>query len=232
MTKEILKKEFEDYLDNNIVKMYPNMPNGCYFVPPIYFNKTRYRKESVADQVVYVPEKSEQREVRHDLAVQQVMSCLNQLAQHGKDEMFVLTQFQYRDYLRNPGDKYLRHSLPVPSDMDKKEDGSVGSFDFLIVHRQYGVLVGVVKAVEEEDVENSKHELQMKDKSIIKETEEAVKQLMKANNMIRHLMADHEDFPKVRQTLILPNLSRSSLQRALMKHHDIAEVKLLFVFCV
>lgn len=204
------------------------MLNGCYFVPPIYFNKTRYKKDYVAGQVVYVPEKSEQREVRHDLAVQQVMSCLNQLAQHGKDEMFVLTQFQYSDYLTSPGDKYENHTLPVPADM-KEEDDSVGSFDFLIVHRQYGILVGVVKAVQEEDVENSKHEHQRKDERIIKDIEEAVKQLMKANNMIRYVMEDHENFPKVRKTLILPNLSRNSLECALKNHHDIAEVRLSFV---
>ncbi|XP_025111787.1 uncharacterized protein LOC112574757 isoform X2 [Pomacea canaliculata] len=215
--KEITK-EFQDFLENSILKMYPNMLNGCYFVPPIYFNKTRYKKQFVADQVVYVPEKSEQREVRHDLAVQQVMSCLNHLTQHRKEEMFVLTQFQYSDYLSSPGDKYEKHSLPVP----EEEDDSVGSFDFLIVHRQYGVLVGVVKAVQEEDVENSKHELQRNDISIIEEVQEAVKQLIKANDTIRHLMGDHENFPKVRQTLILPNLSRNSLQRALKDHHDIA----------
>ncbi|PVD21797.1 hypothetical protein C0Q70_17598 [Pomacea canaliculata] len=150
--------------------MYPKMHEAFYFVPPIYFNKTLYKKETVAGEEVYIPQKSSPGDISHDRAMQHVLNCLRQIAEQGQEQMFVLTQFQYRDYLPN---------LP--------EDAKC--FDFLIVHRKHGVVIGVVKAVSDKKDKTKKDE-QTTDKSILTQIAEAVKQLNYADQMIRSISPD------------------------------------------
>lgn len=53
---------------------------------------------------------------------------------------------------------------------------NIGCFDFLIIHRHRGVLVGVVKAVSNNDMKKGND----KKKTTVDEVDEAVKQLKKA----------------------------------------------------
>lgn len=226
--------DFQQYLEDSVEKMYPNITHACYFVPPIYFNKTGYKKQDFHGQCVYVPDSSQLSDIRHDLAVQHVLHCLRHFAQHEEQQMFVLTQFQYEDYLNNPGDNFAKHRLTVLADLpvysDDKEK-KVSCFDFLIVHRLHGILVGVVNAVGAED-EESKHNEQKEDKLVVDEINKAVKQLSKADFILKHLLSDQQPLPKVRQTLILPNLTRATLQRALApeSNKDVVDVRLSFHF--
>ncbi|XP_025113448.1 uncharacterized protein LOC112575684 [Pomacea canaliculata] len=210
---------FQEYLEEQVKRMYPNMLKSYYFVPPVYFNRIRYKPQSVVGQVVYVSDPCDPSDVQQDRAMQHVLHCLRALAEYGNERMFVLTQFQYDDYLNNPGHKYEQHSLPVPSGLQNVEK-QVACFDLLIIHRVKGVLAGVVKSVG--NIENQEDE-ETTDKRIASQVTEAVQQLLKAEQMLKHLMQDVCSLTKVGFTLILPNLTRSSLKRAVERHEDVVE---------
>lgn len=131
------------------------MQEGCYFVPPVYLNKLRYKTQSVAGQVVYIPDPPDPSDESRDRTMQHVIHSLHDMADSQHEHMFVLTQFQYEDYLNNPGRDYRKHRLPVPTGLkEKNKYKDIGCFDFLIIHRHYGVLVGVVKDVDEKESGN------------------------------------------------------------------------------
>ncbi|XP_025113850.1 uncharacterized protein LOC112575922 [Pomacea canaliculata] len=219
---------FEEHLKSTVQRMYPNMPESFYFVPPLYFNKCRYKPQCVADQVIYVPHSADLSDVRHDQAMHHVLQCLHHMAKQEQEHMFVLTQFQYEDYLNNPGVDFERHCLPLPSGL-VDEDKSVACFDFLVVHQAHGILVGVVKAVsdEDQDVQQATDVVVSKqrdgDDFIESQVVEAVQQLKKAVRMINHLMSDHKPFPGIRQTLMLPRLTRQALLRAVVGNTELVE---------
>ncbi|XP_025112580.1 uncharacterized protein LOC112575160 isoform X1 [Pomacea canaliculata] len=213
---EMTTKMFQEYLEKEIQAMFPKILDTFYFVPPVYFNKTSFNTQLVAGQAVYVPDPADPYDVRHDQAMQHVLNCLHHMAKQYQENMFVLTQFKYDDYLNNIGNEFRKHRLPVPAGFTK-ENQNIQCFDLMVVHRQYGVLVGVVKAVGE-NVSESLNDL------IVNEVTEAVHELKKGADMIKHLMSDQEQFPTVRQILILPNMARTTLKRALDNHPGLVEV--------
>ncbi|XP_025113296.1 uncharacterized protein LOC112575565 isoform X2 [Pomacea canaliculata] len=224
---EVITKEFMQRLVEDVIEMYPEILDTCHFVPPVYVNKTRYKTHSVSGEVVYIPVIPDMKNtqdmgiVRHDRAMQHVLHCLHHMADQRQDKMFVLTQFNYDDYLNNPGTDYQQHRLPVPSSVIHKDD-DVACVDFVIVHRQHGVLVGVVKAVSDK-VEDSDDGQQDEGGCIVTAVTEAVQQLQKANRVIRHVMSDQRQCHTVRHTLILPNLTHASLSLAVYKHSELVE---------
>ncbi|XP_025114446.1 uncharacterized protein LOC112576305 [Pomacea canaliculata] len=215
--EEKRNKIFQEYLEKEVKEMYPNYMNSCYFVPPVYFNKTRYKTQYVAGRVVYVPDPSDPADLKHDQAMQHVLHCLHHMAEREKTGMFVLTQFQYDDYLNNVDHQHAGHRLPVPNSLTD-EDNTIECFDFLIVHKVHGVLVGVVKIFG--DMEN-RGDVRKVDEMIVLQITEAMKQLRKADRVIRHLMSDHQ--VKVRMTMILHDLTRSSLRQAVERQNALVE---------
>ncbi|XP_025113098.1 uncharacterized protein LOC112575439 isoform X2 [Pomacea canaliculata] len=210
-----IKVEFQEFMLKNVREMFRDMLNGCYFVPPIYFNKTRYKTETVAGQVVYIPDPPDPSDVLYNQVMQKALLCLRRIVKTKQQRMFVLTNFNYDDYLNNPGHNFITHGLPVPAGLKKQEgDNEIGCFDFLIIHRQYGVVVGVVKTV------SDKNET---DHLMVTEVSEAILQLTKASRMIKHLMSDQNRPLKVRQTLLLPNIESTTLNRVLHKHPDLTQ---------
>ncbi|XP_025112575.1 uncharacterized protein LOC112575157 [Pomacea canaliculata] len=166
LMKETKKKKetFEDLLLKKTKEMYPNMQEGCYFVPPVYLNKLRYKTQSVAGQLVYIPDPPDPSDESRARAMQHVIHSLRDMADSQHEHMFVLTQFQYEDYLNNPGRDYRKHRLPVPTGLkEKNKYKDIGCFDFLIIHRHHGVLVGVVKDVDEKESGNQDKRQRIKD---------------------------------------------------------------------
>ncbi|XP_025112599.1 uncharacterized protein LOC112575165 isoform X2 [Pomacea canaliculata] len=211
---EKVTEEFQAFLLHNINDMYPNLLNECYFVPPVYFNKTRYSQKSVANEVYYVPNPPDQKDLRHDRAMQHVIHYLRHMAEQYQEQMFVLTQFSYDDYLRCPSPEYTGHHLPVPGGLEGgTHDQDIGCFDVLIIHRYYGVVVGVVKTVRDKDDGREDWE-QRKDELLISEMSEGLRQLQRAESMIQHLMSDMSLIPVVRRALMFPNITKSTLRRA------------------
>ncbi|XP_025113626.1 uncharacterized protein LOC112575812 [Pomacea canaliculata] len=210
--QEIVTKEFQDFLENKAKEMYPDMLSTYYFVPPVYFNKIRYKTQSIGDEAVYVPDLLDPSEAKHDRAMQHVLYCLRHMAEQ-QQQMFVLTQFRYENYLSNPGNDNAKHRLPVPSGL-KGADKRTKCFDLLIFHRNLGVMVAVVKPVVGE-VTESPEDQQKLTSLVVTEVSDAIQQLKKADLMLKHLMSDREKLPTIRGTIILPNLAKPLLQRAI-----------------
>ncbi|XP_025112617.1 uncharacterized protein LOC112575171 isoform X3 [Pomacea canaliculata] len=216
----VTTKTLQEYLVKNIKEMYPDTLDSCYFVPPVYFNKIRYEKQPIAGQVVYVPQPPDLSDVRHDRAMQHVLHCLRHMAEHHKEDMFVLSQFNYEDYLNNPGNSFLNHRLPVPARFTDKTN--VGCFDILIIHRRFGVLVGVVKSLSDKDDGSEESERKIDD-MLVREVSEAIAQVKYANSMMGHLMSDQTHKPVIQTTLMFPNVTWSSLQRALGSYSQVVQ---------
>ncbi|XP_025112607.1 uncharacterized protein LOC112575167 isoform X2 [Pomacea canaliculata] len=218
--EDVTTRTFQEYLVKSIEEMYPDTLDSFYFVPPVYFNKLRYETQTIAGQVVYVPQPPDLSDVRHDRAMQHVLHCLRHMAEHYKEDMFVLSQFKYEDYLNKPGNKFANHRLPVPARFEGKKN--VGCFDILIIHRRFGVLVGVVKSLSDNDDGSEDNERKIDD-MLLSEVCEAVTQATYAKSMMEHLMSDQKDKPAVQLTLLFPNVTSSSLQRALGSHSQVVQ---------
>ncbi|XP_025114163.1 uncharacterized protein LOC112576124 [Pomacea canaliculata] len=209
-TRWEITKEFQNYLEKEIHGMFPNILNTFYFVPPVYFNRTQYKTQLAADEVIYVLDSHDPPDFRQDQALQHVFHCLRHMAEQRQEQMFVLTQFRYEDYLNSPDSKYNKHKLPVPADL-KEADKRTKCFDLLIFHRSLGVLVVVVKPVSGDG-----HDDHQKLASLVElELSEAIQQLNMANSILKHLMSDQDVHPIIRHAVIMPNLESSSLREAI-----------------
>lgn len=215
-----VNEEFQRFLVKSVKQMFPNILGACYFVPPIYFNKVRYKTQTVADQVVYIPEPSDPIDAEYDTAMRQILNCLHYIPKTRREQMFVLTQFNYEDYLNNPGDVFSEHCLPVP---EQKEDKNIGCFDILIIHRHYGLLVGVVKTVSEYDVKTNGGQLEIY-RLITVDVSAAISQLNKAKRILHHLTKDLKGTLPVRKFLILPHVTQLTLERILDTHDEMCQV--------
>ncbi|XP_025112309.1 uncharacterized protein LOC112575030 isoform X2 [Pomacea canaliculata] len=199
--------------------MYPDILTACYFVPSLYINRNTYTKAEVAGEKVVVMEPAPDDTLRHDHAIQHVLKCLRHLADTDQQAMFVLSQFTCDDYLASVDEQFAHHKLPMPSDLTRR-DKDYENFDVLIVHRQYGVVVVVVKA----SVCTADMGVEIRDNErVVQDLREAVKQLDGAERMLKHLMADVRSGIAIRKTLMLPNLSLKSFTEILEKHQDVAK---------
>ncbi|XP_025113586.1 uncharacterized protein LOC112575780 isoform X2 [Pomacea canaliculata] len=193
--------EFEEYLETTSRKMYPNILETLYFVPPVYFNKTEGSVQYVADQTVYVYTRPDRQNAIHDQAMQYLILCLRQVGEQKPEEMFVLTQFSFDDYLNNPCHDYEENLLPMPAGIDYNRD--IVCFHFIIIHRHKGVLIGMVEVVNE-TCDESQFKSQKQDE-IMAEVPHDIVRLEEACRVFKHLMSDQREFLEIRKVLILFN---------------------------
>ncbi|XP_025112588.1 uncharacterized protein LOC112575161 isoform X2 [Pomacea canaliculata] len=205
-------EDFQEYLEKSVKDMYPDITGTFYFVPPVYFNKTHYRKKLVIGEVTWVPDTPTDNDVRHDRAMQHVIHCLRHLAERRQEKMFVLTQLTFDAYLNNVSTEYVTHRLPTA------DSNISNNIDLLIIHQKHGVLVGVVKTVSDDDVRGQDNE-EKAGEMIILQVKEGLQQLDEAVCTMNHLTSDQKSV-KVRKFLMLPRLSRSSLNRAVASQPD------------
>ncbi|XP_070206138.1 uncharacterized protein [Littorina saxatilis] len=225
---------------------YPRLEERAYFVPPVHFNMVRYDTHHVGgqhsphtDQVqVLVPKapvktkrKREQSvlmsDVQNDRTTQRLRACLRALAEEQNEVMFVLSQLDYGDYLGEPCYSAAVRCFHSPKDFVQEELKGKdvfhrGDFDILIFHREYGVLVGEVKTVGDNFSILDLTQKQQ-DAIVAKKVEQAVKQLNKAEKVLAHLLSDLQPPPRVRKSVMLPNIARSQLQRVLHNNPQLEE---------
>ncbi|XP_070203703.1 uncharacterized protein [Littorina saxatilis] len=210
----------EDTLDNlvDIVRqLYPDALTCTYIVPPVQFSRVPYNTDTVpgTDQEVLVLPSSEQLQqqqgnIQADFSQQHVLHNLQQLGDFGNEVMFVVSELNFKDYLNKPF--YAKHTgkLPKPANLPKelRHHGKQGDFDILVIHRQYGILIGEIKSV-------GKTEASRADTEVVKVIGKAVKQLDKCEVHARHMVSDTAPGLTVRKTLFLPYVSQAQLQRIL-----------------
>ncbi|XP_070203098.1 uncharacterized protein [Littorina saxatilis] len=210
----------EDTLDNlvDIVRqLYPDALTCSYIVPPVQFTRVPYNTDTVpgtGQEVLVLPSseqlQQQQGNIQADFAQQHVLHNLQQLGDSGKEVMFVVSELNFKDYLNKPF--YAKHTgkLPKPANLPKelRHHGKQGDFDILVIHRQYGIMIGEMKSV-------GKTEASGADTEVVKVIAKAVKQLDKCEVHTRHMVSDIAPGLTVRKTLFLPYVSQAQLQRIL-----------------
>ena len=133
--------------------------------------------------------------------------------------MFALSQMRFEDYLAAP-EHQATLTLPRARDLrDKGQDR--GDFDVLIISRRHGLLACEVKSVGDafSPPDLSPPE---KDAIVAKKLLRAAGQLRKAVDVLTHLLSDRREPPRVRVSLVLPNVTREQLDRVLAAHPDVS----------
>ena len=141
--------------------------------------------------------------------------------QTSKEIMFVISQLKYENYLNQhcfSGDA----KLPKPSDL-KEEKRDRGDFDILVIHRNHGVLVGEIKSVGDRLADKSEEQ---QHRIIADKIRLAMKQLDKAESVLQHLFSDKARRPRIRKSVILPNVTADCLRRVLSSLPLLKEVRL------
>ncbi|XP_070199063.1 uncharacterized protein [Littorina saxatilis] len=147
-------------------------------------------------------------DLRDDFAQNHVMLNLQELGDSRHEAMFILSQLQFGSYLNEPAYAAAAKRLPRPKDVPQDRQGD---FDFLLIHRQHGILVGELKSVGK----NSNSANETDDAAIAEKVEKAVKQLDKSERVVRHLVSDMGPGMTVKKTLFLPYVSSAQLERVL-----------------
>ena len=135
------------------------------------------------------------------------------------DVMFIISDLQFKDYLSNSGSTKYKATLPKPSTFPSKDHKSLkqGDFDILIITRNRGILVGELKSVGMSEKGRS-------DADVTKKVTEAIEQVDKSEEMMKHLVGDIAPNLTVRKTLFLPYVSRQQLHRVLSADPDLEKV--------
>ncbi|KAK7089592.1 hypothetical protein V1264_024407 [Littorina saxatilis] len=161
------------------------------------------------------PVNVQQTDISDDFAQNHVMVNLQELGNSCHEAMFILSQLNFGDYLNQPAYAAAAAQLPRPSDKDTQQTKySDGEADFVLIHRQRGILIGELKTVGrwQKDVNNPQPPA---DADVAKRVTKAVKQLDRSETVVRHLVSDVAPGLTVRKTLFLPYVSTEQLQRVL-----------------
>ncbi|XP_025115937.1 uncharacterized protein LOC112577155 isoform X2 [Pomacea canaliculata] len=156
--------------------------------------------------------------LRDDFAQQHVLHCLQALAEHHGEVMFVISQLRFSDYLNRPCYSATTALFPRFSDIEKRFRD--GDFDVLVLHRRYGVVIGEIKSVglHAGTAENSYQNLV---DDVAKRVRKAAWQLNKSSEVLRYLLHDLSPPPPVHKALILPYITSNSLGAVLEKYEDL-----------
>ncbi|XP_025114091.1 uncharacterized protein LOC112576073 isoform X2 [Pomacea canaliculata] len=183
-------------------KKYPGYESKSYYVPPLYFNRNTYTTFRIAGEDVSVTEFPDDHTVKLDQAMSTIFKSFRLLGK--KHIMFVISQFDYDDCL-----EYLRQDSSK-----RREVKNYGDFDVLIVHRRYGVLVGVVMTC------NDKTNKMV----MVKDLEKSCQQLDNAYQMLVDLTTDQQPKISIHKLLILPNLQHKSLKSVFRQNTNAKKV--------
>ncbi|XP_070177871.1 uncharacterized protein [Littorina saxatilis] len=196
-----------------VQQWYPELSTQSYFVPAVYMNRTQHDEEEVAGRTVYVLQPlSQESDARDDAANNRVLRCLHQVSRG--QAMFVISQLQFNEYLKHLSCTQ-KPIPPKPKDsILKKQQKHEGDFDILIIHRKYGIVACELKAFGDS--------VSMADKSVVhqqitiaEKVQQAVTQMQKARDVLQHLVSHDQNTPRIRTTLMMPNITRDQLRTAL-----------------
>ncbi|XP_070183249.1 uncharacterized protein [Littorina saxatilis] len=183
-------------------------PSRRHFIPPS--QHSMWTQESLS-QIHLAPERVQESDIRDDFAQNHVMLNLQELGDSRDEAMFILSQLQFGSYLNKPAYAAAAKQLPRPKDLAQDRQGD---FDFLLIHRQHGILIGELKSVgKTKGASNETHA--PADPFLAKKVKQAVKQLDKSERVVRHLVSDIGPGMTVKKTLFLPYISSSQLERVL-----------------
>jgi hypothetical protein len=88
-----------------------------------------------------------------------------------------------------------------------------GDFDLLLMHPSYGLLAGVIQAVEGLNL-----------REVARDVEKAIQQLDKSDAMLQYVTSDMSPTPRITKTLMLPNVNQGQLQDVFQQNTTLATV--------
>ncbi|XP_070203326.1 uncharacterized protein [Littorina saxatilis] len=192
-------------------------PSRRHFIPPS--QHSLWTQESLS-QIHLAPERVQESDIRDDFAQNHVMLNLQELGDSRHEAMFILSQLQFGSYLNEPAYAAAAKQLPRPKDSAQDRQGD---FDFLLIHRQHGILIGELKSVGK--TKGASNETQPPaDPFLAKKVQQAVKQLDKSERVVRHLMSDIGPGRTVKKTIFLPYISSAQLERVLDNDEQLKQV--------
>ncbi|KAK7096338.1 uncharacterized protein [Littorina saxatilis] len=196
-----------------VQQWYPELSTQSYFVPAVYMNRTQHDEAKVAGRTVYVLQPlSHESDARDDAANNRVLSCLHQVSRG--QAMFVISQLQFNEYLKHLSCTH-KPIPPKPKDSILKEQQKhEGDFDILIIHRKYGIVACELKAIGD-IVSTANMSVVDQQKPIAQKVQKAVNQMKKARDVLQHLVSRDQNKPRIRTTLMVPNITRDQLRTAL-----------------
>lgn len=149
-----------------------------------------------------------------------VLRHLKELALAQNDVMMVISHLGFLKYLgirSNPQDDAAIARLPRASHVDPSM--RQGDFDLLIIHLQYGLIVGEVKSVQKVQGQSDADFLQ----TVVRRVDKAVTQLNKAEAFVKTLISDISSPPTVTKLLVLPSVTSRELSEALATNRTVLQ---------
>lgn len=164
--------------------------------------------------------------MRDDRAQERLLHCLRAMADEQKEAMMVISQLQFGRYLHNPSYAAIASLLPHVKKMEACYRR--GDFDVLIIHKKYGLITGDVKSIGS-NFSQLNLPTEQEDNAIVKKVQEAVKQLNKAETVLKYLVSDLIDVTVVTKTIVMPNVTSAQLTRAISRDPVTVKVTQLIV---
>lgn len=238
-------KDYENYWLKRVDDWYPELNQRAYFVPNVHLNRLHYETHAIARQDVFTthpPAKDRPRgqkgialsDAEDDLETQRILDCVRAIDDALQQRFFVLTQLGFDNYLSELLNNIAASLFPRAADFDN-EQLSRGEFDLLLIHATHGLLVGELKSIGDKFRGRSLTEKEVK--ATEKRIRKGLKQLDKEEKVLKHLTKDLQQPPRVRKTLLLPNLQQSQLFEVFDRVPQLKQVRLvawfidLFVDC-
>lgn len=167
-------------------------------------------------------------DLRDDEAQKRVLRCLKELSRRQTEVMFVISQLHFSDYLGKPCYAASAKNFLRPKDLGPEYRR--GEFDILVIHSQYGIVIGEIKSV------NSNHdrlyELEIDIDTVIeRKVRQAISALNESEFVIRQLTLDISSNLLIRKTVILPNVTRTDLKRVFSRDPHLEQVRKIKLVC-
>ena len=155
--------------------------------------------------------------LRADEAHERVLGALQEILAHMS--CFVRSGFIFEEYLnkpihREPGRPREKSKMPFPKPGDLAPQYRRGELDVMVVHKSHGIIIIDVKAVGDTFAELEKNESE--ELAVVRKVlEKALALTRKEREVILHVVSDIPSTIPVSAMLVLPNLSRETLKKAL-----------------
>ena len=193
-------------------------------MPPVLMKRINYETQTIgADTVVVAqpPVKATAKasgdinvsDVQEDQAQQHILHCLHEFFQQNSQVVFVLSQLNFTAYLGEACFAAAACEFPRPVDL-KAQDQNRGDFDFLFIHRQYGLVAFEVKSIGTK-FSSEVADQPSEDRALVKRLQQAMKQMNKSRDVLKHLAGDLPQPPRVTTSLMLPYITGAQLRRVL-----------------
>lgn len=159
------------------------------------------------------PPRVQDSDIAKNAALERVLMCLHKMAEVHNEVFMALSQLHFVDYL---GDfAYTKVCALMPTVANLSPTLRQGTFDLLLIHKLYGLVLCEVKATSGN----------VSGREIGKKLRKTVLQLNKVQEVLTHLVSDIAPGIRVTKVIALPNLRESRMKTVLATDLDLTKVK-------